>query len=279
MKQKTRRGQKQNSLLKPTALIVLWIIATATFADSGKIAVIIDDMGYSYRSGAKALQLPGEVTFAFLPKAPYTQKLAKSAHRKGKEIMVHLPMQSITGHTLDEGALVMDMTRRHFYLTLLQDIDAVPNAVGVNNHMGSLLTRHPGAMQWLMKGLKTYGGLYFIDSITSDDSVAGSIAAENGVPTASRDVFLDHHRDRKKIRHQFQRLIKTAKANGAAVGIGHPYPETMAVLREMFPKLAQQGVTLVKASKLVKATPRRQKKWRASLSHSLKVVKSLRRSQ
>ena len=273
MQQRLRpRRLRQNSLTTVVLAGLLWAATDTAYAAS-KIAIVLDDMGYSYRSGSAALKLEGEITYAFLPKAPYTKRLAKKAHKRGKEIIVHLPMQSMTGHALDEGALVMDMTRRHFYKTLLQDIDAVPHAVGANNHMGSLLTRPPGAMQWLMTGLKSYGNLYFIDSVTSDDSVAGRIAKESEVPTAKRDVFLDHDRNRKTIERQFKRLLRTAKKRGSAIGIGHPYPETLAVLRKMLPKLAQHGVVLVKASKLVH-TSKGQKTWLASSSRSPKVAKN-----
>jgi polysaccharide deacetylase 2 family uncharacterized protein YibQ len=271
------RRQKKNSPGGFCAALLFWSVVLIASTEASEVAIIIDDMGYSYGNGAAALDLPGEITYAFLPKAAFTNRLSRKANAKGKEIMVHLPMQSMTGHALDDGALIMDMTRRRFFETLLRDIDAVPNAAGVNNHMGSLLTQHPGAMQWLMTGLKSYGNLYFVDSLTSDDSVARHIAHENGVASAKRDVFLDHDRDRKKIALQFQRLLTEAKRNGKAIGIAHPYPETISVLKKMLPTLAQQGVSLVKASKLVELQYREQTRWHASSFPSPKVVKNLKR--
>jgi hypothetical protein len=183
-------------------------------------------------------------------------------------------MQAMMGNELDEGALKMDMERRVFYETLLRDLDSVPHAVGVNNHMGSLLTQHPGIMKWLMVGLKSYGGLYFIDSRTSENSIAAHIAAEKGVKTAIRDIFLDHKRDERSIENQFKVLMKQASKRGHAIGIGHPYPETLAVLQRMIPRLKQKGITLVKASTLVSIDHKRLKQWHASLSHLPKVVKN-----
>jgi polysaccharide deacetylase 2 family uncharacterized protein YibQ len=243
-----------------------------------RIALIMDDMGYSQRRGMEALQLDGDITFSFLPHAPYTRRLAGEAHLRKKEIMVHLPMQSINANELDQGALEMDMTRRGFYRTLLNNLDAVPHAVGANNHMGSLLTRHPGAMHWLMLGLKNYGDLFFVDSVTSDDSIARQIAAEDGVLSLSRDVFLDHNRNAKAIGRQFDRLIATAKRRGSAIGIGHPYPETLSVLRQKLANLPNSAVSLVKASELVKEYSENHPRWHVSSSPSPRVAKNSKQS-
>lgn len=258
--------------LSALAALLLWFAGAASAG--GQIAIIIDDMGYSKDHGLEVLGLPGELTLAFLPHAPHTHFLALEAGRQRKEVIAHLPMQSIDGNALDAGALEMDMTRRAFFQTLLADLDAVPNAVGVNNHMGSLLTRHPGAMLWLMLGLKSYGELFFIDSLTSDDSVARQMAMESDVPALGRDIFLDHDRDPAAIARQFDRLVAIAHQRGSAIAIGHPYPETIAVLRQKLVKLQDSAVSLVKASTLVATSKRSPHQWRASSSPSPKVAKN-----
>jgi hypothetical protein len=168
----------------------------------------------------------------------------------------------------------MEMERKQFYETLLADLEAVPHAVGANNHMGSLLTRHPGMMKWLMVGLKSYGGLFFIDSRTSEESVAADMAREKGLPAAIRDIFLDHERKEATIERQLDNLLAAAKTNGSAIGIGHPYPETLTVLARRLPGLKKVGITLVKASVLVAIQNKREHLWRVSLSPLPKVAKS-----
>ncbi len=238
------------------------------------MAIIIEDMGYSYRNGKAMLELPGALTYAFLPRAPYTQRLARLAHQHNKEIMVHLPMQDMSGNDLDPGALKLDMTRQDFYRTLLDNLDAVPHAVGANNHMGSLLTRHPGSMHWLMLGLKSYGNFYFVDSLTSKHSVAVDVAQEGLVDSLARDIFLDHSRDQDSIGRQFDRLVRIAKRAGTAIGIGHPYPETITVLRQKLANLPQSTVSLVKASTLVRKNSEQPATWHASSSPWHKAAKN-----
>jgi polysaccharide deacetylase 2 family uncharacterized protein YibQ len=129
-------------------------------------------------------------------------------------------------------------------------LDAVPHARGVNNHMGSELTEHPLQMGWVMQTLLRRD-LYFVDSRTSAATVAASTAADFSVPHLSRSVFLDNDRDAAAIDHFFRRLLARAEVDGVAVGIGHPYPETAAYLRQAIPRLRCRGVRLALVSEVL----------------------------
>jgi len=106
-------------------------------------------------------------------------------------------------------------------------------------------------MAWLMEAVRAHGGLFFIDSRTTQLSVAEQLAREYQVPVLRRDVFLDHHPNESSIRGQFEQLIERAKRQGYAVGIGHPYPETIKVLNELLPQLAARGVMMLPISQQV----------------------------
>jgi len=241
------------------------------------ISIIIDDMGNRLEDGSKALALPGAVTYAFLPHTPHAREMAEKAHESGKEVMLHLPMDAHSGKELGPGGLTLHMTEERLQDTLITSLAAVPHVTGLNNHMGSLLTQHPGAMGWLMQAIQQRGNLFFVDSRTTSLTVAEQLARENKVPTASRDVFLDHERDPEYIREQFQQLIRRAKVRGKAIGIGHPFPETIAILAEELEKLEENGIKLVFTSEII-ATDRRNIPWQASLSPSPKEVKSSKQS-
>ncbi len=244
--------------------------------DPPRIAIIIDDMGNALADGRKAIGLPGAITYAFLPHTPFARQLAEQAHRMNKEIMLHLPMQSRVGGRPGPGVLTLHMTEREFRQTLEANLDSVPHVTGINNHMGSLLTQHPGAMDWLMEALKDYRGLYFIDSRTSLQTVAQKVAEEHGVAHGRRDVFLDNIRTPEAIRVQLRRLIRKARSCGVAVGIGHPYKQTIRVLQEELPRMRQQGIRLVHASELTSIEPRRET-WHACSSPLPKVARNSKR--
>ena len=270
-------------LKKAPVFLLVWvalIISAVSVPGAGEqpapdlpvVSIIIDDMGYHGGQGDAAVSLPGNLTYAFLPHTPHARRLAEQAHSEGKEVMLHLPMDSHEQEQLGPGALSLHMTERKFKRTLEEGLQAVPHVVGLNNHMGSLLTRHPGAMGWLMQSLGE-ANLYFIDSRTTKETVAQRLAQEYGIPNTRRNVFLDNVRDPAAIRTQFQRLLKMARKQGSAVGIGHPYPETVAVLRSELAGIEALGVRLITASEII-AFQRRNPPWQEPSSPSLKVAKS-----
>ncbi|MFA7592568.1 MAG: divergent polysaccharide deacetylase family protein [Thiohalobacteraceae bacterium] len=229
-----------------------------------EIAIIIDDMGTRLDAGRRVIGLPGPVTCAFLPYAPHTAALARQAHRRDKEVMLHLPMATVEDRPLDQGGLTLDMTEEELHATLAADLARVPYAVGVNNHMGSLLTRHPGHMLWLMRALQRREGMFFVDSRTTRHTVAQLLAYENAIPSVSRDVFLDAEPTPEGVRREFQRLLGLARRNGSALAIGHPHAATLELLEQELPRL--EGVRLVPISRLVERQHEREHLWRASLS-------------
>ncbi len=240
------------------AALFLMVFSTQLLAETDqpiRISIIIDDMGDHRDAGLRAIQLPGAVTYAFLPHAPHSNSLANTAHNQNKEVMLHLPMQAIGSNHLGPGGLTLDMNRDQFQETLKADLASVPHVAGINNHMGSLLTRHPGHMQWLMEDIRQLETLYFIDSRTTHHTVANKLANEHQVPSRQRDVFLDDDPSPDAVINQFNRLIEKANKQGSAIGIGHPYDSTLSVLAVMIPQLKHMDIELVPVSHLVYQSP------------------------
>ncbi|WP_455205620.1 divergent polysaccharide deacetylase family protein [Kaarinaea lacus] len=234
--------------------------------DLPAISIIIDDLGNAYQRDKQAVLLPGAVTYSFLPHTRYSEELAELAHQLDKDVLLHLPMQATQEEFLDTGGLSIDMSHAEFIKTFQRSLRSVPHAVGVNNHMGSMLTQHPGHMLWLMQAISEAGDLFFIDSVTTSHSVAHQIATEQWVPNMQRDVFLDNDRNPAAIKYQFQSLLQVAQQKGIALAIGHPYPETLSVLAELIPQLEQQGIRLIPLTQLLKLHMKRFRTWRAFLS-------------
>jgi len=237
------------------------------------VAIIIDDLGNKLSWGKRAVKLPGPIALSFLPHTPHAKDLANQAHAAGKEVMLHLPMESASIQQLGPGGLTLHMTEQKLQQTTREALESVPHVIGLNNHMGSLLTRHPGAMSWLMDAVKAHGGLFFVDSRTTGRTVASRVAVEKQLPMARRDVFLDNARTSSAIKKEFKKLLKLAKKRGYAVGIGHPYPETMQVLKQELARLPASGVKLIPISQIVQMQ-KGDNQWQTPLSHSPKVVKN-----
>jgi polysaccharide deacetylase 2 family uncharacterized protein YibQ len=204
-------------------------LLVASKSRAQEVIVIIDDIGYNFAQGAAVADLPVPVTMAVVPFSPHAQKLAELGARARKEIIVHSPMASVDGRALDEGGLDASMDHTTFVSAVEQQLDALPQAKGLNNHMGSQLTQNGTHMRWLMAILQERG-LYFIDSRTSASSVGFEVAQAQQITSWSRDLFLDNVRDEHYIQQQLTKMASHAHKTGLAVAIGHPYPETLAAL-------------------------------------------------
>lgn len=216
-------------------------------SSSPAITLIIDDLGYNLRNGLRAVNLPGPVTVAILPHTPFSKRLATQANQQGKTIMLHAPMTNVHQRSPGPGALSPDMDRTVFDQTLEKALADIPFVQGVNNHMGSELTQDGQRMKWLMEAVAKRK-LFFIDSKTTAKSVAAETAKEHGIPSMSRDIFLDHIRTPEAVSEAFDALIVRAKRKGYAVAIGHPHRVTLDVLEARLPELKQHGIRLVSVS-------------------------------
>ena len=222
-------------------------------AESPRVAIIIDDMGYHLANGKRAIALPGPVSFSFLPGAPRARLLAEQAHALGKDILLHLPLQAANDDAAPAPSEIhIDMSRERVGHTFSEALESVPHVIGVNGHRGSLLTRHPGHMQWLMEEIRDREPLFFIDSYTHHESVALQIAVENGVDAIKRDVFLDPDPSPEAVAREFERLKTLARQRGRALAIGHPYPATLEMLERELPRLAEEGFELVRVSEFLR---------------------------
>lgn len=209
-----------------------------------KVAIIIDDIGYQGRLGEAAIDLPAPVALAIMPFAPHSQRLARLAIAANKSVILHLPMEAYTrNHLLGQGALLSSMSEPEMHATLDAALASLPQAIGVNNHMGSLLTSERARMDTLMTAMSKYEGLFFVDSKTSGRSTARLAAIDAGVVAVERHVFLDNEPIRAQIRTQLEILAERAKKYGHALAIGHPYPATLSVLEAWDP--AAYGVELI----------------------------------
>ncbi len=219
-----------------------------------RLVIIIDDFGYSNGEVIKGfLRLSAKLTVSIVPGHPFTRWVATNARESGKEVIIHMPMQP-EGEGYRGGEqdylLTPGMSTSAIEQRLESAFREIPEAVGLNNHMGSLATADPELMRIISNRLRRQG-LYFIDSLTSPRSVAYEIARQNGVPAGLRTVFLDNERDKGEIVAQFDKAILIARRSGKAIAIGHVHPETLEVLRKMLTEGQFEDLELAYASEIV----------------------------
>ena len=215
------------------------------------VAIIIDDIGYDRKMAEGFLDLDVPLTFSVLPEGTFNHSIIDQALKKEVEIMLHLPMEPGNYPSVNPGpgALLSSMKPDELIAQLNANLDRVPSVKGVNNHMGSKLTASSEKMRQIFTILKKRD-LFFVDSRTSADTLCRPSAELLHLPFAERDVFIDHEQTRRFVKKQLKLLIKRAKQQGYAIGIAHPHPVTLEVLKEMLPEL-KKAVFLTHASQVV----------------------------
>ena len=216
----------------------------------GDIVLIIDDLGFDGQPLDRVMALDPNVNCAILPNGTRASEFAEALEARGFEILVHLPMQPKGSETPGRNAILTSMSDDEIARATRENIDAVPHARGVNNHMGSLATTDRRVMTSVLRAMPE--GMYFIDSRTTGSSIAADVARELNVRTAARHVFLDDVASERGVRRQLAALADAAEKRGFAIGIGHPYPVTMRVLAEELPELKARGFRFIRASEVVR---------------------------
>jgi hypothetical protein len=220
----------------------------------GQVALIMDDMGNSLETLDEIIALGRPITISVLPYSAHAAETARTAHERGLEVLLHLPLESVNNHEAmadTEGLIMAMMTEPAIVAAFEASYDRVPFAAGTNNHMGSRFTAERDLMRMILKPIKERG-LFFVDSRTTAKTVALEEAQRMGIRATQRDVFLDADEDRGRIRGRLIELLQKARKKGRAVGICHPFPETLAVLKSSLFLLDSYTLEAVPVSRLVR---------------------------
>ena len=206
------------------------------------IVLVIDDFGYrddSISDGFLNLSVP--ITCAVLPGHIQSSRFAKKAINAGKEVIIHMPMQStVPSSGEEEFKLKTGMTSEEIEWRLNEALNEIPEAVGINNHQGSKATTDGKVMAVVASVLKNKNK-FFLDSRTSSKTVGESTMRSVGVPTARRHIFLDNDLNIKNISKQLNKLVDVSEKKGLAIGIGHVKGNTLKVLEKEIPDLLERG--------------------------------------
>jgi polysaccharide deacetylase 2 family uncharacterized protein YibQ len=250
------RLRESNSLAieknRRTLIVVHFIPPAPVLPEGPLVTIIMDDLGRSLYTAEALLALSQPVTFAIIPGEPQAVQVAELAHAGGREVMLHTPMEPQGYPAVNPGqdALFVEYTDAEIRRRFDQFLVEIPYVTGINNHMGSRFTEDARALAPVMKSLQEKG-LFFVDSRTTGRSLAADTARRYQVPTMDRDVFLDNVAEVDAIVMQLRKVEAKARKQGMAIGICHPYPETLEALRRELPGLIERGVTLVPVSVLL----------------------------
>ena len=216
----------------------------------GDIVLIIDDLGFDGQPLDRVMALDPNINCSILPNGTKAAEFAERLNARGFEILCHLPMEPRGGERPGRNAILTSMSDEEIARATRENVDAVPHARGMNNHMGSRATADRRVMTSVLRALPE--GMYFVDSRTTGGSVAAEVARQMNIRTATRHIFLDDVASDAFVRKQLAALAEAAERRGVAIGIGHPHPATVRVLAQELPELRARGFRLVRASEVVR---------------------------
>ena len=216
-----------------------------------RIAFIIDDIGYDVSIASSFMKLEIPVCLSVLPNAPHSREIAAKTVAEGVELMLHLPMEPKGYPDVNpgKGALMTSMDRDTIHSIVKKYILKFPGLKGVNHHMGSLFSEDYKKMQYVIDEIKRYN-LYYIDSRTTNRTVAFKVAKASGVPAAEKSWFIDNDLSEEALKYQMDRLLGVARYSGSAIGIGHPHRETINILKK-YTRQLKKKYKVVPVSELV----------------------------
>ena len=218
----------------------------------GTVAIVIDDMGSSMEEARQLLAINIPLTFSVIPGLAKSRSVAETVHTRGRQVMLHIPMEpkGYPQQRLEKNGLLLSESDADIERQMAVYFQAVPYAVGANNHMGSSFTENREKMGVVL-GVLRGKGLFFIDSMTSPVSVGYSVAKSMGMRAGSRQVFLDNTQDVAAITAQLEQVAAVARKRGSAIAICHPHRATIQALAAAMPRMQREGIQFVAASELV----------------------------
>ncbi len=240
-------------------LILLWFIPSRVSKPERKppkekkprIAIVLDDWGYTLNNIPALKRIKAPITLAVLPGLPYSRQISREMGKNGFEIVLHMPMEPLGNEPLEKNTITSRMSKKMVSLALKEGLSSLENVKGVSNHMGSRATADERVMGIVMADLRK-DNLYFLDSYVVSGSICRRVALKKGIPFASRDIFLDNKSDPYYIKGQLEKLKNKAKAKGFALGIGHDRRNTLEVLIVAIPEFEKEGYSFVFVSEVAR---------------------------
>jgi polysaccharide deacetylase 2 family uncharacterized protein YibQ len=247
-------------------IIASFLIREYFYKPKAKIAIVLDDWGYSLANLPVLYEIKRPITVSVLPNLKYSKQIARDVEKRGYEVLLHLPLESKGGRDAEPGTICCKMSDEEISERFKKALEGVPGVLGVNNHQGSKATENKHVMGILLPQIKK-AKLFFLDSVTTGKSICPEICRRIGLRSAKRDVFLDRPAAKLKgkdledyIRQQLYQLSDEAIGKGWAIGIGHDRKTTLKVIKDMALELENKGVKFVRVSDIIDGMKRHKDK-------------------
>ena len=172
--------------------IVFLCLLLALCTAKPKVAIVIDDLGRSASDCRFFAELPLSLNCAVIPGQKESRACAEIVRKQGQTLLIHFPWENLGKHAAQDYPirLTNNMSTENMREMFTRAFMSVPSANGINNHMGSVLSKNPAAAQKVMTIMaKLTPPKFFLDSHTSPQTKAYVYAYAYGLPTALNNFF------------------------------------------------------------------------------------------
>ncbi len=227
-----------------------------TFVKPAYLAVVIDDVPENWDNFRKTfLTLDIPMTFSVFPFVPNAKTLATIIRDAGFDVQIHMPMEPEDYPKMSPGpkAIFTFQSAEENIALIDEACKLLPEAVGLNNHMGSKSTTDLAVMTPVLLRLKQKG-MYFLDSKTSPKSICAVASAQTGVLYIANQLFLDDTQRTASVADYLDRAAAIALEKGYTVAIGHTYKETYEAITSRIVNYEKRGIEFITVRELISIT-------------------------
>ena len=225
--------------------------------DPARLAVIVFGFRESAAQADSFFALPAPFAVAIVPGAKEASAIFRAAHKRGREVVLHAPLEPINYPRIDPGpgTLLVTMKPTRIAGDVRRWLDQGRPVAAVANHMGSLATQDMTVMRAFYRELKR-NNVPFLHVNPTAGSVCRALASDMGVIYEEPDVVIDTEArlGGAALERHWQEALEEARQRGTLTVMVRATPATYAWLaRALEPKKLGE-VSVVPVSALIHPT-------------------------
>jgi len=157
-----------------------------------RIAVVLFGLGDQPAAADSFFRVAAPFGVALAPGLKSSREIFRAAHQRGREVVLHLPLEPINYPGLDPGpgTLLVTMKPAQAAAHLRRYLDDAAPVAAVANHMGSLATQDMTLMRAVFHELRR-SHVPFLHVSPAAGAVCKALAGDMGVPYAEPDMVVD----------------------------------------------------------------------------------------
>lgn len=220
---------------------------------TARMAVLVERFQFDTSGTAMAfLSFPEPLTLSLRPSADKSGLTALAADEYGKEIIIHIPMESDRKVSRDFGeSMILIHYPEDRIRSIIDDaVNTVPNFAGFANLFGERALEDSRVVRIILDETSRRHG-YFVDTRIPGGALVSSMAEKARVPIAAVSARIDNACSAADIEDELKHYMVIAQKRGEILVAAPASEEFILVLTRLLPLFRQNGVRLVYVSAIV----------------------------